>query len=338
MSVLHPHSSNILPVQEEGCRPLWSVVIPTYNCAAYLRETLSSVLAQDLGPELMQIEVVDDHSTRDDPKAIVEELGRGRVNFYQQSRNVGYIKNFETCLQRSQGYLVHLLHGDDWVRDGFYTKMQDLFKKYPDAGAAFCRVIYADENGYWQGISSVEQPKSGILIDGFQKIYGGVDIQSAAMVVRREVYEHLGGFDHRFVCCFEDREMWVRVAVHYPIAYEVEPLAVYRCLSSGSLTKKTLRSGEYARDMYKGLEIIENDLLPYISKPIDKEVVSNSRENIALFILRLANQMLSQGDVEAALNQIRHALNCSNSLRVWREIIGIYSRAGKQRVKKQLSG
>jgi glycosyltransferase involved in cell wall biosynthesis len=54
---------------------------PDYNCASYLRETLASVLAQDPGPEHMQIEVIDDCSTKDDPQAVVREMGMGRVSF-----------------------------------------------------------------------------------------------------------------------------------------------------------------------------------------------------------------------------------------------------------------
>ena len=58
-------------------RPRWSVMIPTYNCARYLEATLRSVLTQDPGPEAMQIEVVDDHSTADDPEDVVTRLGGG---------------------------------------------------------------------------------------------------------------------------------------------------------------------------------------------------------------------------------------------------------------------
>src|SRR5262249_49179546 len=52
----------IPPVPDGIARPLWSVMIPTFNCASYLRETLRSVLTQDPGRDVMQIEVVDDCS------------------------------------------------------------------------------------------------------------------------------------------------------------------------------------------------------------------------------------------------------------------------------------
>ena len=71
-----PH---IPPLEADTLRPLWSVMIPTYNCYAYIKEAIESVLIQYPGPELMQIEVVDDYSTDGDVKALVEELGKGRV-------------------------------------------------------------------------------------------------------------------------------------------------------------------------------------------------------------------------------------------------------------------
>ena len=112
-------------------------MIPTYNCAQYLRETLASVLARDPGPEQMQIEVVDDCSTKDDPEAVVREMGGGRVTFYRQPQNAGHVRNFETCLQRACGILVHQLHGDDFVRDGFYVRMAAAFRAHPEIGRRF---------------------------------------------------------------------------------------------------------------------------------------------------------------------------------------------------------
>ena len=55
--------------------PSWSVMIPTFNCARLLRQALESVLSQDPGPDFMQIEVIDDCSTTDDPEAVVKEVG-----------------------------------------------------------------------------------------------------------------------------------------------------------------------------------------------------------------------------------------------------------------------
>ena len=53
----------VLPVTEGSMPgPLWSVMIPTFHCARFLRQTLESVLSQDPGPDVMQIEVVDDCS------------------------------------------------------------------------------------------------------------------------------------------------------------------------------------------------------------------------------------------------------------------------------------
>ena len=55
-------------------RPLWSVMIPVYNCSSYLPSTLQSVLEQDPGREVMQIEVVDDASSDADVSALVERI------------------------------------------------------------------------------------------------------------------------------------------------------------------------------------------------------------------------------------------------------------------------
>ncbi|MEQ9234992.1 MAG: glycosyltransferase [Coleofasciculus sp. E2-BRE-01] len=63
MSEQYYYRATISPIPKGEQRPLWSVMIPTYNCAQYLRETLANVLAQDPGSEVMQIEVIDDHST-----------------------------------------------------------------------------------------------------------------------------------------------------------------------------------------------------------------------------------------------------------------------------------
>ncbi len=292
-------------------RPLWSVMIPTYNCAAYLRETLQSVLAQDPGPSVMQIEVVDDHSTGDDPEAVVAEVGKGRVSFYRQPKNVGHVQNFNTCLARSRGKLIHLLHGDDAVRDGFYCTMQRPFKDHPEIGAAFCRNIYFDEASHWQSIAPLQHHQSGVLRGWLECIAVGQRLQPPSMVVRRDVYERLGGFDSRIHSYGEDWEMWVRIAAAYPVWYEVSPLALYR-ISSTSISRRSLRTGENMKDLRTAVEITHAYLPPEKAATLSKQ----AHENHALASLRRARRMMDRGDRQGMLAQIREAVRTSPNLNV----------------------
>jgi glycosyltransferase involved in cell wall biosynthesis len=283
-------------------------MIPTYNCASYLREALCSVLEQDPGPGQMQIEVVDDFSTLDDPAEVVETFGQSRVDFFQQPENVGHCHNFNTCLQRSRGRLIHLLHGDDSLRDGFYLKMERAFAENPSIGAAFCRYISTDEYGNWINISPLEQVKSGVLSNWLYKIAAGQRIQPPSMVVRREVYEQLGGFDQRVVSYGEDWEMWVRIAARYPVWYEVEPLALYR-IHTHSLTSKASRTGQNGRDLRRVIEINKSSL--------PNDMVTNltiqAKRNFALACLRRASRMLTAHEFDAALAQIGEAVRTHRS-------------------------
>jgi glycosyltransferase involved in cell wall biosynthesis len=311
MNEQHLYRATIPPVPEGTPRPLWSVMIPTYNCANYLRETLASVLAQDPGVDVMQIEVVDDHSTKDDPEAIVRELAGDRVSFYRQPENVGYIRNFETCLQRSRGKLIHLLHGDDCVRDGFYRKLQRGFDENPEVGAAFCRHIHMDEQGNWTYISSLEEPESYILSNWLERIAVQQRIQTPSIVVRRDVYEKLGGYDRRMTCWGEDWEMWVRIAACYPVWYEIEPLALYR-RGSTSLTGQSVRTGKNIQDFRKAIDIVRE----YLPTDCADQLTQTALRNYAFFALNTANEFFNAGDRYAARNQLREALLCHSSLSV----------------------
>jgi GT2 family glycosyltransferase len=302
------HRGGIPPVAAGVARPLWSVMIPTYNGEAYLRETLASVLAQDPGPDRMQIEVVDDASTEGDPEAVVRELGRGRVGFHRQPRNVGHVSNFNTCLERARGHLVHLLHGDDCVREGFYGKLQRLLEQHPEAGAAFCRVIVMDERGHWRHLNNLLQRQSGLLAESLRVIASKLPVETPSIVVRRAAYERLGGFDPRFRFCGEDLEMWVRVAAHYPVAYEPEPLALYR-KHTRSLSGVSIRTGQNIRDAVLAIDTFA----AYLPQAIVARATRRSKEKIALWALDLARLMTSRGDLVAARAQLREALRCSRS-------------------------
>lgn len=247
----------IKPVASNIKRPLWSVMIPTYNCSGFLEQALKSVLSQDRGAENMQIEVVDDCSTDDDVEAIVKRIGNGRVSFYRQKENVGSLRNFETCLNRSVGKYVHLLHGDDYVEKGFYSAIEELFELYPEAGSACTGFGHIDNRGEFLYPDKKISSEKGILKNWLETISQGQKLQPPCVVVKRSVYEDLGGFYGMHYG--EDWVMWVRIASKYPVAYNPSQLAMYR-IHDHNITSRSFQSGQHIKDMMTAINLIQQYL------------------------------------------------------------------------------
>lgn len=267
-SELQQHYIKINQITDEVKRPLWSVLIPTYNCAHYLRETLQSVLAQDPGEAIMEIIVVDDHSTKEDPEAVVKEYGQGRVQFIRQEKNVGKVKNYETGLTASRGMYIHQLHGDDLVYDGFYSEMETIFNESPSIGAAFCRTNYIDSKSRVAGVTGMIQDNEGIVLDMLEKLYTQQYIQTPSMVVKREVYETIGCFDRR-LNCMEDWEMWIRIANNYPIATSNKVLSAYRSHHNNA-TNKTFMDGTALKTHQLICNLVDGYIDPTVKKNFSK--------------------------------------------------------------------
>lgn len=300
----------IAPLGSDVQRPQWSVMIPTYDCAESLAKTLASVLAQDLGPNAMQIEVVDDFSTKDDPEAVVAEMGKGRVGFFRRPRNGGHVANFNTCINRSRGRLVHILHGDDWVKDGFYRKLQAGLAARPDAGMAFCRSAYCADAETEIGFTDVERTSAGVIEDWLARILSGQRVCTPSVVVRRDVYEDLGGFDPRFKTAGEDWEMWVRVAAHYRVWYEPDVLACYRISRPGSLTGNAKKTTRVARDMRLACDILENRVTPPLSTADAKKLLRQARLFYAGWSLNHAQAVIGDVGLIAVLPHLKEAFLC----------------------------
>jgi glycosyltransferase involved in cell wall biosynthesis len=236
----------IAPIAGEIHRPFWSVMIPTYNCAIYLEKTLESVLAQDPGPEEMQIEVVDDCSTKDDPETVVRQLGKKRVTFYRKVRNEGATANFNTCIQRSRGHLVHILHGDDYVLPEFYQRLSDAAIHYPDIALIASRSFFVDENCFILGVTDRlrDLERVGAVVDSF---FYQTPIQTSGVVVRRSFYEKNGGFLPSLVHT-ADREMWARVVGWGGGLVMPEVLSCYRIFATND-SGRLARTAENLRDL-----------------------------------------------------------------------------------------
>jgi glycosyltransferase involved in cell wall biosynthesis len=297
----------IVPVPADVARPFWSIMIPAYNCAEYLRGTLRSVLAEIPADRTVQIEVIDDCSTRDDPETVVAECGDPRVRFFRQASNVGAQANFTTCIQRAHGEWVHILHGDDLVAPGFYDTLETALRAHPDAGAAFCRTINIDASGARIDLSEPEADQPGIHPDLIGRLGVRNLIMFPSMVVKRETYERLGGF-HPALFHAADWDMWKRVALAGPVWYEPTPLAMYR-LHAQSDTSALMRSGANIADARTAIEVARH----YLPAAICEDVTRKARLYHGLYALELAAEMVTRNSWRSAGAQVREAFRCSTS-------------------------
>jgi glycosyltransferase involved in cell wall biosynthesis len=308
----------IQPVSPSENRPLWSVMIPVYNCAHYLAEAIESVLQQEIPEYLMQIEVVDDASTDADVEKLVNEIGRGRVGYFRQPTNVGSLRNFETCINLSKGKLIHLLHADDKVRRGYYKKIETLFAKWPQAGAAYCGYRSIDGEGNQISVKSPEMDKDGLLGNWLITISERQRIQYAAITVRREVYEKLGSFFG--VVYGEDWEMWVRIAKHYPVAYTPDILAEYR-KHAGSISDSRSLNSSFLHDLLQAMMLIQKHL------PAEKRdvILKKSKRYYAAYGLKVANKTwISTQNKSVAIEQVRACLKMSDNPELYMKAIIFY--------------
>jgi len=303
----------ILPVSSTGPRPFWSIMIPTYNCGDYLRRTLASVLPQALDPAVMQIEVIDDCSTKDDPEKVVAELGRGRVEFFRQPVNRGIPQTFNTCIERARGEWVHILHGDDMVLPGFYEEYGRLIASNPDAVMVVGQVVIIDEKDRWMGLyGPLPNDQTGIVYDFTLRQAIRQLGQFPGVVVRRDSYERVGGFC-TLLTHTADFDMWFRVGQLGPVLGTERPFAMYRIHDAADTSKHRVLGTNIEQTFWVIRANAER-----LKQCLDE---SGWRERLADTAETTAWDLDAKGILEGRLNQLRWALLLRPSAgRLWRYI------------------
>jgi len=289
-------------------RPLISVMIPVYNRVEYLPETLRSILTQDPGRERMQIEVLDDCSTLSDPEAMVRGIVGDRVSYFRQPRNVGLVENFNACIRRARGDWVHILHSDDAVRPGFYARASEAIAASPTVDAWFCRVIYMNADGLWTGLSEIEAATPGILPGDFaERMLVGQRIQFAGILVRRAIYEELGGFRPELKLDM-DWDMWKQIALRGRIFHDPTPLALFR-VHDGSAGAQAARSGEVIADRRRSIRIASS----YVPRQHARRLRRAALRNTGIYAIREAERCWPAGERAAARRLLYEAVRSSRA-------------------------
>ncbi|MEE3718794.1 glycosyltransferase family 2 protein [Tumidithrix elongata RA019] len=303
MSINESLFPRIYPVAPNLPRPFWSVIVPAYNRPDHLAECLESVLAQALSPEEMQILVIDDCSPTDLEKT-VQEIGKGRVEYYRHSQNHGNSFTFNTGLQKSTGQWIHLLHDDDWVLPNFYRKFQRSLLSQPETvGAACCRYAIGDSNRNWICLSELHRSTPGILQDWLSIVAVNNPLSPPAVVIKRKAYEHLGGYHCFENGCGEDWEVFKRVASFYDWWYETEVLATYRHHQK-SITSAKVVTGVRTSDLHIGIDITNT----YLPENLRAELTAQAKRNYALMAFGRAVELLNEGIPGGAIGQIQAGL------------------------------
>ncbi len=209
-----------------------AVIIPAYNAASSIAETLESVLAQSVQPS--EIIVVDDGS-RDGTAAAVAAFG-SRVTLLAQD-NAGQSRARNAGARASRAEWLAFLDADDlWLPEKLERQ---LVLASADVGLIYCdRINIGDLDGLPE-VQSALQP----LIEGdvFEALLHGNVITTSGVLVRRAVFEAVGGFrEEAPVQPAEDWDLWLRIAAEHRVAACRAPLVKYRLHRQG-VSHQTVR-------------------------------------------------------------------------------------------------
>jgi glycosyltransferase involved in cell wall biosynthesis len=271
------------PLPDTGHRPFWSVMIPTHNRVNYLEKTIKSVLDQDPGQDCMQIEVIDNFSSPElNVEELVREIGDSRVLYYRQPHLVDFQENWSTCIRRSVGRYVHILHDDDRVLPGFYKAYQQFIDLHPEVKLIFSQAIHIDDRDQQTSLYKPAIPDfpNGVIDTALPLLVQENFIYSTSVVVPREIYEKIGGF-HPSVMHTVDWDMWLRISLEGPIGYVQQPLLAYRIHSkSGSYSQNNTL--ELIDKKYEDICYIINTYQDYLPPSIRRATAKHFMRSFAI--------------------------------------------------------
>lgn len=212
--------------------PFVDIIIPAYNAARFLPAAIESVEAQTFTD--WRILLIDDGST-DDTAAVVasyaERLGAKLKYIRQENRGLPAARN--TAIRNSSAKLLALLDADDLWLPGRLAASVASFDSRPQAGVSYGLISWIDASGEITGtFQGNPAPVEGRVAND---IYTRrMQLPCPSMTFRREAAERVGMFDETMRAT-EDRDLWLRIALHYEVAFVPEVIALYR-LSSGTMS------------------------------------------------------------------------------------------------------
>lgn len=222
-----PASDSSLPISPNAT-PLVSVVVVSYNTRELtlrcLRELIDDLERADLTWEIC---VVDNASRDDSANAIAREFPD--IQLIASPQNLGFGAANNRGFEQTTGEFLFLLNSDAFVKPGAVKKLVEFLRAHPDAGAVGPRLLNADgslQASCWKfpsparswieavGVARVlsAHPQLGDYYRWAHDQTRAVDfVIGAALLVRRAVYQSVGGFDESFFLYAEETDWQKRM-------------------------------------------------------------------------------------------------------------------------------
>jgi glycosyltransferase involved in cell wall biosynthesis len=236
-------------------KPLISVIIPTHDRARRLEEALESVYAQQgIGVEFnMEVIVVDDASSDNTAEIVTNHPG---VRYIRLPTNRGLAAARNAGVRVSSGEYVAFLDDDDiWFPHKLRQQSAEL-EKHPEVAAVYSPCLVRSQRRE-KAIPEKSRGPSGFVLNAFVKenfapVHG--------YLLRRSAIARAGYFDEQ-LSCFEDWDLWVRIALHSLFIFLPGYVGVYRYSPHGMLgTAKAIGNHAVAhKRMMEKLRVILKD-------------------------------------------------------------------------------
>lgn len=201
-----------------------SVIIPTYNRAAFLDGAIASVLGQHYpGFELLVVDDGSDDGTAElvaawQRRLAAEDGGAGRLRYFYQA-NAGPAAARNLGIREARYELLAFLDSDDrWRPEKLALQVAAL------AAAQEVPLAHTEEvwwrRGRWLNQKKRHRKAGG---DIFARSLELCLIGMSTVLLRRQVLAEIGLFDESLPCC-EDYDLWLRLTARHPVLLVDQPL------------------------------------------------------------------------------------------------------------------
>ena len=208
---------------------LTSVIIPTHNRRALVREAVASVLAQR--GATFELIVVDDGSTDGSAAALEAEFGSALQVIRTPNCGVSAARN--TGVARSRWEVIAFLDSDDtWLPDKLAVQVSFL-SAHPEVEICQTEELWI-RSGRRVNPRRRHRKPSGTIFEPSLRL---CLVSPSAVAMRRTLFDRVGGFDESLPAC-EDYDLWLRIAVDTPVVLIDQHLVVKRGGHADQLSRR----------------------------------------------------------------------------------------------------